>query len=219
MAVTQTGSPYSLNANWNTLYAQPSGPSPSMGGGAAPAQNYGFRMPGGSTATGFVGAPYVPPGVPDEMFQRLRNVTANPGSIEGDPAYQFIVDQGNKSLARSAGARRMRFAGKTMNEFQDFGQKAASQYWKTLADTYRAGAGTELDQWKAQMIQAEKEAEQRNMFMASPQYRLGQAQTYGDRPRSEIVASGGYASGRPSSPASYDQWRTARNTYNQFFPR
>lgn len=220
MAVSQMGNQYMLGGagpDWRSLYASPTPAAPAASPVSQNFRTMGGGM-GGSTASGVVGAPYMPPSVDPTNFNRLRNLLENPGMIGDDPAYKFIVDQGSKALSRSAGARRMRFAGKTMNEFQDFGQKAASQYWKTLADAYAGGAGADLDLWKAQSVQAENEAEQRNLFMNSPMYRLGQAPDFNSRPQTEIVATGGYPSGRPSSAANYDQWRTARSMHQRFFP-
>ena len=77
------------------------------------------------------------------LWQRYQAVQANPGMIEADPAYRYMLEQGEEALRRSAGAKRQRFSGGTMLDFQRHAQGQAAGYLKTLLPELRAGAGQE----------------------------------------------------------------------------
>lgn len=79
------------------------------------------------------------------LWQRYQAVQANPEMITADPAFQFLQQQGEQALGRSAGARRKRFAGQTMLDFQKQGQGQAANYLRTLLPELRAGAGQEYE--------------------------------------------------------------------------
>ena len=96
------------------------------------------------------------PGVPDFFAGRLRSILSNPGAINSDPAFQFLRDQGEQALARSAGAKRMRFAGKTMQDFTDYGQQASSQYLAQLVQMLQGGAQTEAQQYDMRLADADR---------------------------------------------------------------
>lgn len=136
--------------------AQPSS-SPMFNWGSpapmAPAKQANVLISGGG-APAFRG-----PAVPDYFAGRLRNLLDNPGSINSDPAYRFLYDQGLQALSRSAGAKRMRFAGKTMQDFQDYGQGAASQYLAQIANLLQSGAQTEAQQYNFRLAEAQRNAQ------------------------------------------------------------
>ena len=79
------------------------------------------------------------------LWNRYEAVQANPAMIEADPAYRYMLEQGEEALARSAGARRKRFAGSTMLDFQKHAQGQAANYMRTMLPELRAGAGQEYE--------------------------------------------------------------------------
>ena len=78
-----------------------------------------------------------------QVGQRYNALLSDPSSIQADPYYNFLQQQGEQALGRSAGARRMRFAGKTMLDFQNQGQGLAAGYLQQLLPQLRAGAQDE----------------------------------------------------------------------------
>lgn len=187
-------------------------------------------VPGGSTAPRGnmmfnAGSPgpmsFDAPAPTSTYFNRLRNVLDNPGSIGSDPAYRFLFDQGVEALNRSAGARRMRFAGKTMHDIQDFGQRAASQYMGQIAQLLSSGAREEREDYRLRLEDAQRRAEMqqaeasREAASSDPFGNLrriaGQYGTAEDYARSRTAA----ADGMPiygAQPAAFyiDQWRKGR---------
>lgn len=115
-------------------------PRASMSEGLPWAQPTPVRMGSGGSINLGTGVP-----VQSQFLDQLRSVLNNPGQLSSHPAFQFIQEQGEKALGRSAGARRMRFAGKTMQDFMDYGQRAASQYWGDVAGQLRSSIGPEMD--------------------------------------------------------------------------
>jgi hypothetical protein len=122
--------------------AQPMNP---VYGGPTQPQGYnapqgGRVAPGGSMDLGNnVNVPTGP------LWNRYQAVQANPAMIEADPAYRYMLQQGEEALGRSAGARRKRFAGGTMLDFQKHAQGQAANYMRTMLPELRAGAGQEYE--------------------------------------------------------------------------
>lgn len=79
------------------------------------------------------------------LWQRYQALQANPAMMEADPAYRYMLEQGEEALGRSAGARRKRFAGGTMLDFQRHAQGQAAGYLQRMLPELRAGAGQEYD--------------------------------------------------------------------------
>ena len=131
------------NYDFNTGgYSQPMGPQ-SYGGGVTP---QGYNAPAPNRGGGFsiqqdYNAP-VPVGA-GPLWSRYQSVQTNPAALTADPAYQFLFNQGQEALNRTAAARRMRFAGKTMLDAQNFGQGLAAQNFRTMLGELRAGAQDE----------------------------------------------------------------------------
>ena len=101
--------------------------TPTRGGGISIQQDFNAPVP--------VGA--------GPLWSRYQSVQANPNAITADPAYQFLFNQGQEALNRTAAAKRMRFAGKTMLDAQQFGQGLAASNFRTMLGELRAGAGDE----------------------------------------------------------------------------
>jgi len=94
------------------------------------------------------------------LWQRYQALQANPAMIEADPAYRYMLEQGEEALGRSAGARRKRFAGQTMLDFQKHAQGQAAGYLRQLLPELRAGAGQE---YRMAENEAQAGAQQRGM--------------------------------------------------------
>jgi hypothetical protein len=77
------------------------------------------------------------------LWQRYQALQANPEMMEADPAFQYLMSSGEQALGRSAGARRKRFSGETMLDFQKHGQGQAANYLQRMLPELRAGAGQE----------------------------------------------------------------------------
>ena len=123
-----------------------------MGGGGVTPQGYNAGTParGGGLNISYDSNVPVPVGA-GPLWSRYQAVQANPEILTADPAYQFAFNQGQEALNRTAASKRMRFAGKTMLDAQQFGQGLAAQNFKTMLGELRAGAGDEYsrDQYNA----------------------------------------------------------------------
>ena len=143
---------------------QPQAPTmPQVYGG--PTRPEGYNAPGtqrgGGISIGFDNNAPVPVGA-GPLWSRYQSVQANPAALTADPAYQFLQQQGEQAMGRTAGARRMRFAGKTMLDAQRFGQGLAAENFRTMLGELRAGAGEEyqrdLQNARAKATQASSQA-------------------------------------------------------------
>ena len=196
------------------------GAAPSAGGGVAAyypvASKNRDAVQTPSQAVGPGPGAYSPEAIPDEFFKRLQAILQNPGDIASDPAFQFIMQQGTKALGRSAGANRMRFSGKSMTDFQDFGQRAASQYYGQIADQNRQAAGAELDRWSAKTNAGFTESGQN---MNEWQARLGsETATFNTRLADALARDQGAAQYRGFSPSAQliDRFPSYDDYQNQF---
>ena len=111
---------------------------------------------GGSIDVSNVGNVSVPQG---PLWQRYQDILTNPSHAAADPLYQFLQQQGEQALGRSAGARRMRFSGGTMLDFQKQGEGLASQYLQQLLPQLNTGAQQE---YAMNTNQARAKAQQTN---------------------------------------------------------
>lgn len=139
--------------DWTQFYGQPQTPmqQPNIRPPEGPLWN---PQQGGPRSGGFGGGgvpvrppvnvsmPYTPP---TQTYNRYQQILNNPAAFQNDPAYQFLVNQGENALSRSAGAKRMRFSGKNMLDFQNFGQQAANQYRGAELGNLSQGTGLERD--------------------------------------------------------------------------
>lgn len=82
-----------------------------------PAQNPGYLNMRAQVQTG---ADFMP------EQKRLQDLLTNPSSIQGDPSYQFRLDQGNQEINRSAAAKGMLGSGNVLAELAKYGQGMAS---------------------------------------------------------------------------------------------
>ena len=133
-------------------------------GGGTPKPPYGAGgYPGG--AGGAPVAPGVggPPGAQDAAYKRYMALLMNPGQAFEDPAYKAILQQGVDAQGRSAAMSRLRYSGKSAQDFQTLGQRTAAGYLGQVAGQYAGGAGEErarnaqtLSAWQAQQ-QAEQQ--------------------------------------------------------------
>lgn len=151
------------------------------------------------------------PGVPDVFAGRLRNVLENPGSINSDPAFQFLRDQGLQALSRSAGAKRMRFAGKTMQDFIDYGQGAASQYIGQLVNMLSQGANVENQQYQYRIAEAQRNAQiaAEDANRADPYGFLRRIAGQYDSADAYVRANSGFSNSK-SAQTLENEWRTGR---------
>jgi hypothetical protein len=159
------------------------GPSRPEGYNAGPQTRVGG---GGSINLG--NAVSVPQG---PLWQRYQAVQANPAMIEADPAYRYMLEQGEEALRRSAGAKRQRFSGGTMLDFQRHAQGQAANYLKGLLPELRAGAGQEYGMM-ANEAQAGQRQRSEQSLMSDP---YGHARNLAGRFRSmgELQSSPEYA--------------------------
>ena len=93
----------------------------------------------------------MPAAAPDAAYKRYLALLTNPSEAFKDPAYQAILQQGTDALGRTAAANRMRFAGKTMNDFQTLGQRTAAGYLGQVANQYAGAAGEERARYGADL--------------------------------------------------------------------
>lgn len=138
---------------------------------------------------------------PGAMWQRYSALQANPNIATADPAYQFMFGQGMEALNRTAAARRMRFAGKTMSDAQNFGQGLAAQNLRTILPELRAGAAQEYERG-AMEARAKTAALQADMLMSDPYGHAARAANY-NNPYAY------YASVNPGNVSGYDFDRLA----------
>jgi hypothetical protein len=97
----------------------------SMGGGDMPMSRGTPPMPARSGG-------YQGPNLPPAQFQRLNQLLTNPSAISSDPGYQFLKEQGEGALARTAAAKKMTLSGNSMIDALKFGQGNAMQYLNQL---------------------------------------------------------------------------------------
>lgn len=181
---------------------QPSFLPPQVYGGPTRPEgwNPGPSVRGGYTTISQTGN-FTPPVPEGALWQRYQALMANPTMATADPAYQFMFNQGQEAMNRTAAAKRMRFAGKTMLDAQNFGQGLAAQNLRTLLPELRAGAQDEY----GRMAQ---EAQARH------QYALGEATNTDPYGHARRVASyktlGDYLAANPNA----DYYKSAM-LYNQ----
>ena len=162
---------------WYQQMNSPNGYVPSYGAGGA---NYGFKPDpmfsavggyyGGGTAISGAGAPVggaggygasrgamiapqpsAMPVAPDEAYKMYLDFLTNPAKAFQNPEYQAILQQGTEALGKSAANNRMRFAGKTMADFQTLGQRTAAGYLGQIANRYAGAAGEERARYGADL--------------------------------------------------------------------
>lgn len=119
--------------------------SPRMGGGG------GFG--GGGAPAGPRGIAAMQPqmlnlGQPERtLYDRYRDMLLNPQNITGDPAYQFMFNQGEQALKRSLAAQRLSYSGKSLNDTMAYGAGKSAELFKTLLPSYLSGAQHELQRF------------------------------------------------------------------------
>lgn len=126
-----------LMDDWN---ANPSLGIPSGAG-------YGDYNPSGRPGGGYVQQPFqrIGLGTPERtLYDRYSSMLLNPEQMTGDPAYQFLFNQGQQALNRSLAAKRMTYSGKALNDTMAYGQGMASDYFKRMIPQYQGGAQEEL---------------------------------------------------------------------------
>ena len=158
------GGGYGMEYNWQ-----------GNGGGARPAWQVMGQPPppayyGGGTAISGSGAPVggaggygvskgamiapqpgAMPVAPDEAYKMYLDFLVNPAKAFQTPEYQAILQQGTEALGKSAANNRMRFAGKTMADFQTLGQRTAAGYLGQIANRYAGAAGEERARYGADL--------------------------------------------------------------------
>lgn len=85
--------------------------------------------------------------MPTQLYGQMADVASNPGSVSGHQAFKFLQEQGMNAMNRTAAAKRMRFAGKTMLDAQRFGQDLSSTYWGDILKNLTMGAQEERNRW------------------------------------------------------------------------
>jgi len=81
------------------------------------------------------------------MYDLYVKRLMNPELLAGDPAYQFLFNQGMQAFNRTAGAQRLSGAGATAAGATKYGQGLAYDYMNKLLPQYRAGAQEELSRF------------------------------------------------------------------------
>lgn len=137
-----TAADFYFNSPTQPANSQPAMAPINFGG---PQRPEGYNAPGYSRMSGGgsinLGSPVS--ARPGPLWQRYSALQANPEMAAADPAYQFLFKQGTEALNRTAAAKRMRFAGKTMLDAQEYGQGLAANNLKQVLGELRAGAGAE----------------------------------------------------------------------------
>ena len=154
---------------------------------------------------------YVPEG---KVGQRYRSLLSDPSSIQADPYFQFLQQSGEQALGRSAGARRMRFAGKTMLDFQNEGQGRAAGYLQQLLPQLQQGAQHEYNIDRQNVLGRRTEATMKAM-QADPYGRMRNlAAKYGD-PYTAYAALYSGGQGRVTNAPSFEAFQQQFNTGKQ----
>ena len=142
--------------------------------------------------------------------QRYENLLSDPTSIQADPYFQFLQQSGEQALGRSAGARRMRFAGKTMLDFQKEGQGRAAGYLQQLLPQLHQGAQFEY----GRMENEAKANAQRSTMEAMSADPYGHARNLSHKYKSvqELYASPEFASASRTGrgDALIQQWQSGQ---------
>lgn len=81
------------------------------------------------------------------IYGQLEQGLSDPSSFSRHPAYQFLFNQGTEALNRTAAAKRMRFAGKTLLDAQQFGQGLANTYSDNWLRNLMSGSQEERARW------------------------------------------------------------------------
>lgn len=122
-------------ANWNPQHAQMSAASSAQG----------IRPSGGGS--GYTGQPpqRANLGTPERtLYDRYSSLLTNPASMAGDPAYQFLYNQGLQTMNRSLAAKGLLSSGKSLNDSMAYGQGMAYDYMNKMLPQFQAGAQEEL---------------------------------------------------------------------------
>lgn len=199
------------STDWSNFGAGFSGGG-SMGGGSTASQRIGGAGGGGISGGGSMAGPgtvgvgtayrdqvsmpsapqfeaptpYTPRAMETQMYDKLKELVTNPNAFLDDSVYKMLLAQGEQALGRSSGAKRMRFAGKTLDDFQTLGQRTAGQYYNQRLNQLMGGAGEERSRYSAQEG-AERGAwgANANVTMAKNNQAMeawrGQMGTYGSR--------------------------------------
>lgn len=134
------GSPYSTySSNW--------GGDSFPGGGSAPQ-----LTPRGTPPTPARNTQYGGPTLPPPQFQRLTELLSDPSKITSDPAYKFLLDQGQSMLARRAAANKMTDSGKADVDAVQFGQGSAMQYFNQIIQQLLQSGGLDVSKYNASRI-------------------------------------------------------------------
>jgi hypothetical protein len=73
------------------------------------------------------------PNLPAPQQARLNQLLTDPNAaIAGDKSFQFLQDQGEQALARTAAAKKMTLSGQSLTDALKFGQGNAMQYLNQL---------------------------------------------------------------------------------------
>ena len=72
----------------------------------------------------------------DALGRIQEKIEAGPGDFEGDPGYQFRLEEGQKAIERSAAARGGVLSGRAVKEAERYGQDYASNEYDKFIDRY-----------------------------------------------------------------------------------
>lgn len=78
------------------------------------------------------------------LYDRYSSLLTNPASMAGDPAYQFLYNQGLQTMNRSLAAKGLMNSGKSLNDSMAYGQGMAYDYMNKMLPQFQAGAQEEL---------------------------------------------------------------------------
>ena len=193
---------------------------PTMGGNPRASWSEGLpwadapasRVSGGGGSINLGDNVYVPEG---RVGQRYRSLLSDPTSIQADPYFQFLQQSGEQALGRSAGARRMRFAGKTMLDFQKEGQGRAAGYLQQLLPQLQQGAQHEYNIDRQNVLGRRTEATMK-AFQADPYGQMRNlAAKYGDPYTAYNALYSSSSFGRPTNAPSFEAFQQNFNTGKQ----
>lgn len=87
-------------------------------------------------------------GAPERtMYDLYTKMLKNPEQLAENPAYKFILEQGQQALERSNAAKHLRFSGKSLADSTAYGEGMASDFANRMLPQYQAGAQSELSRF------------------------------------------------------------------------
>src|SRR3990167_4903750 len=201
--------------------------SPGGWQGPSPAGAWQSTPPRPASSPSGSGSSYTPQpmqrialGAPERtLYDRYSKQLLDPSSMSGDPAYQFLYNQGEQALKRTLAAKRLTYSGKALNDTQSMGQGVAFNYMNQMLPQYQAGAREELARYMGpagllpsyagvnnRATEAERSAAASRELL--PYYQRMLDQSMGGGGPGAGIGYGGVSSGYTPQPRLEQQWGT-----------